>query len=598
MKKVVAIIDREKCNPEKCQKECIKYDPLNRSKGKDVGFHINELINKAEIDEEVVIEAHKISAQRCPFAAIKIVRLPQELEEDPIHQFGLNQFRLFSLPIVKEKTVIGIIGRNGIGKSTSLQILAGTLKPNLGDFNEEPNEELIIQRYSTKILGSYFKNLFKNKTKLSYKPQRVELLTKIYKGKKLYELLKNIDEREKADYLIQELDMKDLKNRAIEELSGGELQRLAIIATIIKNADVYYFDEPTSFLDITHRIKVAKIIRELADENKSIVVVEHDLATLDYISDEIQIFYGEQAAYGIVSQTKSVRRGINEYLDGFLPEDNLRFRDYPIKFFGTTDINKILSEEIAFDFPQIEKKFESFKLSVNECKIKKGEVLAIMGANGLGKSTFLKLIAGLLEPDNTKLTKINLSYKPQYLDNNIELTVEEFLKDQAGSVYNSGWFKTNILEKLSLHNVINNKIKNLSGGELQKLHIAACLSKEDAELIAMDEPSAFIDVEDRLRTAEVIKEFASKREIPAIIVDHDIQFVDYLADSMLVFGGIPGKEGHVLGPLSKKDGMNVLLKDLDITYRKDAQTGRPRINKPGSQLDKEQRSKGAYYYHN
>lgn len=597
MKKVVAIIDRQKCNPIKCQHECIKYDPLNRTAGKEVGFHIDTAINKAAIDEEIVIEAHKISAQRCPFQAIQIVKLPQELQEEPIHQFARNQFRLFSLPNVKEKTVIGIIGRNGIGKSTALQILSGAIKPNLGKFEENVSDDEIIKRYSTKTLGTYFKNLFSKNLKLSYKPQRVELIAYAYKDQKVIDLLKKIDEIDKADYLMDQLDMSGLKDRNVGDLSGGELQRLAIIAAMIKNADVYYFDEPTSFLDITHRIKVAKIIRELSDENKSILVIEHDLATLDYISDEIQIFYGETAAYGIVSQTKSVRRGINEYLDGFLPEENLRFRNYQIKFFDTTAEFKQVSQEVAFSFPILEKSFENFKLTVNPGEVHKGEVLAIMGANGLGKSTFLKLIAGLLKPDNAELKKLKLSYKPQYLDNEIDMTVEQYLMKEAGSVYNSGWYATNILEKLSLKGILNNHVKNLSGGELQKVHIAACLSKEDVELIAMDEPSAFIDVEDRLRIAEVIKEFASKREIPAIIVDHDIQFVDYLADTMLVFQGEPGKEGHVIGPLPKKQGMNTLLKHLDITYRHDKETGRPRINKPGSQLDREQRSKGEYYYY-
>ena len=112
----------------------------------------------------------------------------------------------------------------------------------------------------------------------------------------------------------------------------------------------------------------------------------------------------------------------------------------------------------------------------------------------------------------------------------------------------------------------------------------------------MDEPSAFIDVEDRLKVAEVIKEFIAVKEICAIIVDHDIQFIDYLADSMLVFEGDPGKEGHVFGPVNKREGMNKVLKNLNITYRRDKQTGRPRINKPGSQLDQEQRHKGEYYY--
>jgi len=172
-------------------------------------------------------------------------------------------------------------------------------------------------------------------------------------------------------------------------------------------------------------------------------------------------------------------------------------------------------------------------------------------------------------------------------------TVREWLEKSKD--YKTGWYKQNILEKLGLLKVIDSEISSLSGGELQKVYIAVCLGNE-AELYALDEPSAFIDVEDRLKVAEVIKEFILKKEKAAIVVDHDVQFTEYIADSMLVFEGVPSVNGEVYGPCTKREGMNRVLKMLDITYRKDKDTNRPRINKGDSQLDKEQRSKGEYYY--
>ena len=591
MRKVIAIIEKSKCHPNKCQHECIKYDPINKSGGE--GFHIGTS-GKSEISEEVVMEMHKICAKKCPFQAIHIVNLPEKLKENPIHKYGKNSFELYSLPMVKQNTIVGIIGRNGIGKSTSLQILTDLIKPNLGDYNEQSKIDSIIKKYSTTWIGEYFKKLSKNKIKISYKPQRVELITEIYKDHKVIELLKKVDERNILDKLLKELDLSSIKNRDISELSGGELQRVAILAAILKKADVYYFDEPSSFLDITHRIKIAKLIRTLS-KNAAVIVVEHDLATLDYISDEIQIVYGEQACYGIFSQSKAVRRGINEYMDGMLPDENIRFRSYQIKF-SERPTERIISSEVLVEFPELEKHFESFKLKTNAGVVHKGEVLSIMGANGLGKSTFLKLLAGIEKPDKGEINKIKISYKPQYLDYNIEGTVEDYLRNIAGSEFSSGWYKTNILEKLNINAILQNKISELSGGELQKVSIVACLTKPDVDLVAMDEPSAFIDVEDRLNIAEIIKDFVINKGVAAIIVDHDIQFIDYLADSMLVFEGTPAKEGHVIGPLTKREGMNKVLKNLDLTYRRDKVSGRPRINKPGSQLDQEQRTKGEYYY--
>ncbi len=593
MRKVIAIVEKAKCHPTKCQHECIKFDPINKSGGE--GFHIGSS-GKSEISEEVVMEIHKICAKKCPFQAIHIINLPERLKEDPIHKYGKNSFELYSLPIIKQNTIVGIIGRNGIGKSTSLQLLTNLVKSNLGKYNEQPQLDAIIKKYSTTWMGEYFKKLSKNEIKISYKPQRVELIVELYKNHKVIALLNKVNERNLLNKLLDELDISSIKERDISELSGGELQRVAILATLLKKADVYYFDEPSSFLDITHRIKVAKLIRTLSKDS-AVVVVEHDLATLDYISDEIQIVYGEQACYGIFSQSKAVRRGINEYMDGMLPDENIRFRPYPIKF-SERPAEKIISKEILVEFPELEKHFETFKLKTNSGIIHKAEVLAVMGANGLGKSTFLKLLAGIEKPDKKEIKQIKISYKPQYLDYNIEGTVENYLKSIAGSEFSSGWYKTHILEKLNINAILQNNISELSGGELQKVQIVACLTKPDVDLIAMDEPSAFIDVEDRLNIAEIIKDFIVNNNISAIIVDHDIQFIDYIADSMIVFEGTPAKEGHVVGPLTKRDGMNKVLKNLDITYRRDKQTGRPRINKPGSQLDKEQRAKGEYYYTN
>lgn len=578
----IAIIEKDKCNPNSCNWLCFGLCPVNRTKKECITKQ-----NKAQIDEELCTGCG-ICVKRCPFHAIQVINLPEKLKEQPIHRYGMNSFELFRLPIIKQGKVIGIIGRNGIGKSTAIQIMAHQIIPNLGNYKNPPSQEEIIDQYSTTYLKDFFTKLFQGNIKIAYKPQRIELLPKILKGK-VIDLLTKIDERNIVEKLIKELDLEEIRDRTIDQLSGGELQRVAIIATLIKKADVYFFDEPTSFLDITHRIKIAKLINKLG-KNKTIIVIEHDLATLDYISDEIQIIYGAPAAYGIISQTKSVKRGINEYLDGYLPDDNVRFRKHPITFHKSQEL-KTVSSKILQEIPELEKSFTSFKLKTNKGKIYKSEVLGIIGANGLGKSTFLNLLAKEIKPDKGEVNDIKISYKPQYLKPE-DITVYNYLK--SAEDFNSGWFKQNILEKLNINKLLNNNLKTLSGGELQKVQIAKCLAQE-AQIYALDEPSAFVDVEDRLNIAQIIRDFVSKKERAAIVVDHDIQFIDYLADSILIFEGIPSKEGHVFGPVKKQEGMNRILKNLNITYRKDEQTQRPRINKPGSQLDNKQRKSGNYY---
>ena len=588
-KKVTAVVEREKCHPHKCQHECIKYDPLNR-KTPDSGFHLGQH-GKAEINEEVVTEMHKVSANRCPFHAIRIIKLPDRLKEESLlHAYGKNQFELFGLPSIKKGEIVGVIGRNGIGKSTALRILSGNIIPNLGKYEEEPNTEKIIEKYSNTHLGEYFKDLYAKKLKVAYKPQRVELLSKLYSGK-VNELLKKHDEKGIVGEIVKFLEIEHLVEKNVEELSGGELQKIAIVAAFAKKSDVIYLDEPASFLDITSRIKMAKMIRKFKGK-AAVVVIEHDLATLDYISDEIQIVYGEAAAFGVFSQSKGVRRGVNDYLEGFLPDDNVRFRKYAITF--QKPLEKFKTEKrTVFSFPELRKSYPGFTLKVNKGELKAGEVLTIMGANGLGKTTLLKLLAGEEKPDSGKVEPTKISFKPQYVELP-EGKVREYLMKVAGSSYTSGWYQQHLLEKLNIQTVLESEMKTLSGGEMQKVAIAVALST-DAKIIALDEPSAFVDVEDRLHVAEVIKEFTEKKGVATLVVDHDVQFLDYLGDSMIIFEGTPGIEGKMFGPCSKEDGMNKVLKMLEITYRKDKDTNRARINKPGSQLDQEQRRKQQYY---
>lgn len=600
MARRLAIIEQDKCHPDKCGNLlCARLCPVNRD-GEGC-IQKSPLTKKAVIDEKLCTGCG-ICPKRCPYDAIHIINLPEKLDEDPIHRFGKNSFELFNLPTIKKGSVVGIIGRNGIGKSTAFKILSGECVPNLGDYtleNTEENKKLlhtsVTTKYSNSVMGKYLIDLFHNNVKVSYKPQRIEQLPQLISGTAI-ELLKKVDEKGKLNEYIELLDLKNSINNNISDLSGGELQKVAIIAACLKKADVYYFDEPSSFLDITSRIKVARLIQDLKEENAAVMVIEHDIATLDYISDEIQIIYGERACYGVLSISKGVRNGINDYLEGYLPEDNVRFRSYPIKFsrsIWSPDPNA----ETLVSYKDLKKSFENFSLHVKEGEIKRGEVLAIMGSNGLGKTTFVNLISNKLKADSGEINlekEIKISYKPQYPDPE-DITVENYLKRNAGKEMESGWYQQNIMNKLNIKSLLQSNLKNLSGGELQKVFVAGCLSG-DSDLIVLDEPSAFIDIEDRINLAEVIKEFTQKKDIACVVVDHDVQFIEYLGDKMLVFEGTPGREGTVIGPCEKEEGMNLILKALEITYRKDRDTNRARINKPNSQLDKEQRSKGRYYY--
>ncbi len=549
-------------------------------------------VTKKPIISEVLCTGCGICIHKCPYNAISIVNLPEELSQ-PIHQYGPNTFRLYRLPIPKEGKVLGLIGQNGVGKTTAIRILSGELYPNIGDYASKEMKNLTSYFRGTELQG-YFEKIEAKNIKSSLKPQYVDKLSQVVKGN-TGELLEKVDERGVSKELIQELDLNDALDKDISVLSGGELQRVAVIASMSKDADIYFLDEPTSYLDIKQRLNVAKAIRNLA-EKKTVVVIEHDLAILDYLSDNIHILYGQPGVYGIVSTPLGVRVGINMYLDGYIKEDNVRFRDESIKFYQKEE-KSLKSKKVLLEYPSFEKNYESFSLKTEGGILHKGEVIGIVGPNATGKSTFIKILAGVLEPDggNKFETELKVSYKPQYIKRDYEGTVRNLLSEVAKEKFNTNIYKAEILRPLDIDPIIDNSISELSGGELQRVAIATCLS-QGADLYLFDEPSAYLDIEQRLNFSKVLRRFIGDKGLMAVIVEHDLVSLDYTSDKAIVFSGRPSVSGIASPPLSLRDGMNRFLKEIGITFRREPGSGRPRSNKLDSQKDREQKSSGEYYY--
>jgi len=587
----VAVLDKDLCQPKKCGLECIKYCPINKS-GADC-IVLNEEIKKAQIDEGLC-NGCGICVKVCPFDAITIVNLATELATDKIHQYGQNSFRLYKLPTPKKGEVIGLLGRNGMGKSTVINILSGNLKPNLGKFDEPPEWDEILKFYSGTELKSHFEKIKDNQINASIKPQQVYNITQVFDGTGK-ELLEKYDERGISNQLIKTLDLKNSIDQNVKELSGGELQRLAVAIASAKDADFYFFDEPSSYNDIYQRMGVARVIQNLAKTGKSVMVVEHDLTLLDYVSDLIEVLYGVSSAYGIVSGVLSTKVGINVFLDGYIPSENVRFRDKKFSFDVSTTAGQFTGETII-KYPILEKKYSSFSVTIEAGQVHKGEVLGILGANALGKTTMMKMIAGVEKPDSGIINKkLKIAYKPQYLSNDIDVDVISLLNKANNQLIEGSQEEEQIVDPLKIKKLYNKSIKNLSGGELQKVSIVTCLLQK-ADLYALDEPSAFLDVEDRIAVAKFIQKFTRSYGKSAMIIDHDVQLLDLVSDSMVIFDGTSGISGHATSPLPKVEAMNKFLKSLDITFRRDEKSQRPRVNKESSRLDKIQKAESNFYY--
>ncbi len=587
-KNFIVAIDQEKIEPDLAKETVIKYDPLNRS-GKDGGFHLTDE-GQLRIDNDKVMEAHKMAINKYPYdGAIKLIRLDREFGEK-IHQFGENAFRLYGLPAPQEGRVVGILGRNGIGKSTALKILSGQIKPNLGNPDEEPEWKEILEKYRGTELQNHFNKLSEGEVDAAFKPQQVDKIPEFHDGK-VRELLEENDERGKLQEIAEKLDIDTLLERKMEELSGGELQRVAIATTLLKDASLYVIDEPSSFLDVKQRLNTAQIVSNLGEE-KQVLVVEHDLATLDLVSSSTHVFHGEPGAYGMVSNSFSTRQGINQYLDGYLKSHNLRIRDDSISF-DRSKRSQVENKPVVFEYPEFEKSFGEgeFSIKSESGEIHEEEILGILGENGVGKTTFAKMLAGGLETDSGESPEVSISYKPQYLEAQEE-KVETALRKHVNP--KSKKFKTRIAEPLELEELYEQNLEDLSGGELQRVGIAICLAK-DADVYLLDEPSAYLDVESRVELGKTLKRFARKTEKPLLVIDHDLLLMDYIADRAMIFSGEPGVSGHATEPMKIGKAMNEFLEEVDLTFRKDPDTGRPRANKPGSQKDQQQRKNGEFY---
>ena len=588
----VAVLDKELCQPKKCGLECIKYCPVNKS-GADC-IVLNEEIKKAQIDEDIC-NGCGICVKVCPFDAITIVNLATELATDKVHQYGMNSFRLYRLPTPKKGEIVGLLGRNGMGKSTVINILSGNVKPNLGNYTEPPEWDEILKYYSGTELKSHFEKIKDGQIKASIKPQQVHQVANAFNGTGK-ELLEKYDERGVSRQLIEELGLENSMEHSLDELSGGELQRLAVAVAVSKDADFYFFDEPSSYNDVFQRTRVAKTIQNLTKIGKTVMVVEHDLTLLDYLSDYIEVLYGEPAAYGIVSSVLSTKVGINIFLDGYLPTENVRFRDKKFTFDASSSSDEFLDGNEVISYPALEKKYPSFSVSIEPGKVRKGEVVGVMGANALGKTTMMKMIAGVEKPDSGEIDKkVKIAYKPQYLQNDIDVEVVSVLDKANSNPIEGSQEEEQIVEPLKIKKLYNKSIKNLSGGELQKVAVVSCLLQK-VDLYALDEPSAFLDVEDRIAVAKFVQKFVRSYGKAAIVIDHDLQLMDLVSDTMIMFEGTSGLKGHASAPLSKSEAMNRFLKSLDMSFRRDEKSQRPRVNKVDSRLDKQQKQSGNFYY--
>jgi ATP-binding cassette subfamily E protein 1 len=592
----IAIVSEDKCKPKKCKQECKRSCPVVRM-GK-LCIEVSPVNKVATLSEELCIGCG-ICVKKCPFEAIQIINLPKNLEKETTHRYGANTFKLHRMPTPRAGQVLGLVGTNGIGKSTALKILAGKLKPNLGRFTEPPDWADILVYFRGSELQNYFTKILEDNLKAIIKPQYVDQIPKAVKGT-VEEVFEKKDEREATKFFVDELELHAVMDRGVADLSGGELQRFAIGIVCVQDADVYMFDEPSSYLDVKQRLHAARLIRtltELDDGQRFVVVVEHDLSVLDYLSDYICCLYGTPGAYGVVTMPFSVREGINIFLAGFIPTENLRFREDELTFKVSESAEELLEKKhTLLDYPEMTKTLGSFSLKVMPGGFSDSEILVLLGQNGTGKTTFIRMLAGLLKPDNDcELPEMKVSYKPQKISPKFQGTVRQLLYKKIRDAYAHPQFQSDVVKPMKVMDVIDQEVKHLSGGELQRCALVLALGAP-ADIYLIDEPSAYLDSEQRIVAAKVIRRFILHAKKTGFIVEHDFIMATYLADRVIVYDGSPAMDCCANTPESLLTGMNKFLANLQITFRRDPSNFRPRINKFESVMDREQKESGSYFF--
>lgn len=570
-----AIIDQDNVT-EEVKDIAVKYDPLNRSGGE--GFHVDKN-GKLKIEEQKVMKSHRIIQDKIPNDSINIVELPSESGE-LIHQYGENGFRIYNLPKPVEGEIIGLLGRNGIGKTTALRILSGETIPNMGLHEEDLSIDDVVDQVTESILVEHLREAHKSDISVSRKPQ---IASEYSIDKKVSEVL------DVEDSMSEDLSVNQLLDKKLSSLSGGELQRVLVLNALSNESDVYIFDEPSSFLDVRQRVDASDVISENVGDESTTFVVDHDLTFLESLCDTVHILYGDTNNYGVVSNPVSTRNGINDYVRGYVSSDDVKIRDTQFEFDIRSSEDKQL-ESSRVSYPDFKVNIGDFNLSVSEGDIKQSQVVGILGENGLGKTTYAKALAGQL--DSTADFDFTVSYKPQYLEvNNGEMSAQAYIS-QIPNI-NMSTMK-DMKRKLDIDGLMEQDLGSLSGGELQKLSISICLSRE-ADMYLLDEPSAYLDVETRNHVGQLLKTYSNKTGNPVLVIDHDIFLISTVSDNVVVFTGDSGNYGNATSVIGLEEGMNRFLSEMDVTLRKDRDTNRPKFNNRGSQLDRKQRSEGEYY---
>ena len=497
-----------------------------------------------------------------------------------------------------EKERIAIVGKNGSGKSTLMKIIAGQIEPDSGERIVQQNisirilsqvpkfphgvtvKEAII--HELKEINEAKKRYEEISQKIAKDPDNSTLLQELNRVSNYLDFHDAWNIEEKIERVLLEFDLKAYEKRLIDSLSGGEQRRVALAGLLLQKPDVLLLDEPTNHLDV-HMVEFLE--ETILKEKFTLIFVSHDRYFIDRIATRVvevedcklRSFKGGYSDYlrqkedllknmqkqhenllRLLKQEEEwLRRGVKARMkrNEGRKKRVLQLREEAKK--NPAIIKKIQLQlerekkhfnreegvsrkKVLFELEKISKSLGN-KLLIKEfsTRILQKDTIAIVGKNGSGKSTFLKLLLGEIEPDSgiIKRGDIKIGYFDQHrsmLDDDKNL-IETFCPNGGDrvevwgkSMHVYGYLKNFLFPK----EFLDKKIGSLSGGEKNRVALALLFTKK-VDCLILDEPTNDLDIP----TITILEEYLQKFQGSVIFVSHDRYFVDKIAKKLFIFKG-------------------------------------------------------------
>lgn len=436
---------------------------------------------------------------------------------------------------ISEGQKVGLIGPNGAGKSTLFKILSG----------EEKN-----YRGKIEALGA-----------IGIVPQEVKHDPVMEAAASIREYL-NPDNEKQEYQLLKMMAGVELAELDLEEspraLSGGQKTRLALVRALLAEPDILLLDEPTNFLDTAGKKWVMGF---LSNYPKTLILISHDLELLDRHIDKILMVNGHLKRIdefkGNYTQALELRQSQQELLrkQAHVEKQTIGRLEESIKVVGVRQriqLQKRVARmkeslpdlppevrAIKFKLPDpavvgalplkainVSKTYGEKKVLSNiNLSIERGEKIALIGQNGVGKSTLIKILMGFLEADSGVVIKdpeLKVGYYSQEFEN---LDFKKTLLETARGELNLADYIVRPILSMFLFsgNKVNQEVGTLSGGEKTRLSIALLLL-QNYNLLILDEPTTYLDVLSQRIILQVLKEYKGA----VLIVSHTEEFIKEL----------------------------------------------------------------------